>query len=168
MTRKLLLGASAFILGLGLVAHAQSPNNLTVQGAATNRSSVLAPAVITTGLTYQLLLPGIAPTNPASAVQRGALIIQNNTVSAGAFSTDLCYVLIATPAIASQIVAGTTTTSTNITANVNGVSKTLTAAQWSSVYSGGGSYNRLWPYTPSDPVYGTCATASDSIYVETQ
>jgi hypothetical protein len=32
----------------------------------------------------------------------------------------------------------------------------------------GGSYTRYYPYVPSDPIQATCATTSDTIYVDTQ
>lgn len=32
----------------------------------------------------------------------------------------------------------------------------------------GGSYTRYYPYLPSDAIQGTCASTSDTIYVETQ
>lgn len=148
-------------------AHAQ-PNgqnpDQTIAGIATNRSTVLAPAVIATGLTYQLLLPAISPSDAASTGVRRALFIENNL---GNTSTDLCYILIATPQIASQITAATTTSS-NLTGIVSGASVTATAAKWSQTYSVGGAYNRTWPYVPSDAIYGTCTTMGDVIYVETQ
>lgn len=31
----------------------------------------------------------------------------------------------------------------------------------------GGSYTRYWPYVPSDAIQATCASDSDSLYVET-
>lgn len=148
-------------------AHAQNPD-LTIAGIATNRSTVLAPAVVTTGLTYQILLPAVQPSNPAATGVRKTLIIESNTVSTGALTSDICYVLVGTPQIASQIVAGTTTTSTNLTGLVNGSSVTATAAQWSFTFSGGGSYTRTFPYVLSDPIYVTCATAGDSVIASTE
>lgn len=32
----------------------------------------------------------------------------------------------------------------------------------------GGSYTRYYPYVPSDAIQATCATTSDSVYVDTQ
>ena len=32
----------------------------------------------------------------------------------------------------------------------------------------GGSYQRYWPFVPSDAVQATCASNGDSIYIETQ
>lgn len=34
--------------------------------------------------------------------------------------------------------------------------------------SQGSSYGRYWPFVPSDIIKGTCATAGDSLYVDTQ
>ncbi len=129
----------------------------SVAQAQTNAATIPLPVKITTGGTFQLILPAIG----APPAMRRLLIIENNNVSAASFSADLCYIIVGG---AGQVVAGTTTLSTNIT--INGV--TLTAAQASSVYSAGGSYNRTWPLVPSDAVYGTCATTGDSLYVETQ
>ena len=32
----------------------------------------------------------------------------------------------------------------------------------------GGSYQRYYPYVPSDPIQGTCATTGAALYVDTQ
>lgn len=32
----------------------------------------------------------------------------------------------------------------------------------------GGSYARYWPFVPSDVIQATCATSSDTLYVDTQ
>jgi curli biogenesis system outer membrane secretion channel CsgG len=32
----------------------------------------------------------------------------------------------------------------------------------------GGSYTRYYPYVPSDPIQATCATTSDTLYIDTQ
>ncbi len=32
----------------------------------------------------------------------------------------------------------------------------------------GGSYTRYWPYVPADNIAATCATTSDTLYVDTQ
>lgn len=32
----------------------------------------------------------------------------------------------------------------------------------------GGSYTRYWPYTPSDEIEGTCASSSDTLYIDSQ
>lgn len=117
--------------------------------------------VITAGLTYQL---AIAATHNTTDYNRKALTIQNNTVSNGALSTDLCYFLIANAALAAQITAGTTTTSSSVTVGGH----TITAAQASIVLSAGGSYGRYLTYVPSDAVYVTCASTGDSFYADTQ
>lgn len=159
----LMLGAAALAVPSQAQFNGASQPDQTMAGVAGNRSTVLAPAKIATGLTYQLLLPAIQPSSATVGI-RQALFIEN---SLGNSSTDVCYILIATPQITTPITASTTT-STNLTGTVNGASVTLTAAQWSQTYSVGGAYNRTWPYVPSDAIWGTCTTTGDSIYVETQ
>lgn len=134
---------------------AQQPNqpaDLRIQGDAQNKSTVPASVTITTGLTYQQVLPSIL----GATTQRQALTIQNNQAS----GSDLCYVIVGT----TQVTPGTTTTSSNVT--ING--KTVTAAQASIVLSVGGSYQRYFPLVPSDAIYATCATTGDSLYVDYQ
>jgi hypothetical protein len=113
----------------------------------TNNTSVK----ITTGLTYQQILPAV----PVNSGARRSVTIQNNQTS-----TDNCFLVIGT----NQIVPATTTTATAIT--INGVS--VTAAQASIVLGPGTAYQRYFPYVPSDIIYGTCATTGDSMYVDTQ
>ena len=44
-----------------------------------------------------------------------------------------------------------------------------TASKGASILLGpGGSYGRYYPYVPSDVIQGTCATTSDTLYVDTQ
>lgn len=38
----------------------------------------------------------------------------------------------------------------------------------SILLTSGGSYTRYFPYIPSDPIQATCATTSDTIYVDVQ
>lgn len=38
----------------------------------------------------------------------------------------------------------------------------------SIILSAGGSYQRYWPNIPSDTIQATCASTSDSLYVDTQ
>jgi hypothetical protein len=102
------------------------------------------PNKITTGLTYQVLLP--------QAGGRLSITIQNNN------ATDNCQIIIGGP-----WQAGDTTASSR---TVNGVS--LTAAQASVLLLPGGSYSRYFPYIPSDAILATCVTTGDSIYADVQ
>lgn len=44
-----------------------------------------------------------------------------------------------------------------------------TATKATSILLGqGGSYTRYYPYVPSDKIQGTCATTSDTLYVDSQ
>jgi hypothetical protein len=117
-----------------------------VAEAQQNRTTLNYSAVITTGLTYQQLRP---------AENRWSITIQNNQTT-----TDNCYVFVG----AGVITAGTTTTATNVT--VGGVS--MTAAKASILLTPGSSWSRYYPYVPSDPLYGTCASNSDSLYLDQQ
>lgn len=133
------------ILLASIPAQAQSfPSDLPT----TNQS-----AKITTGNTFQLLL---APTTYAVDQQRKSLTIENNNAS------DNCNVIVGT--LGGQVIAGTTTTATNVT--VGGV--VMTAAQASILLLPAGSYQRYFPYVPSDAVVGTCSSTGDSIYLDIQ
>lgn len=158
---RYLTGATAalWLLACSPVVWGQAANNPVIQAPTTPLSTT-----ITTGLTYQLILPAQTIVEPPLPGARHSLTIQNNNVSAGALSSDLCYLIVANSALAAQITPGTTTTSSNVT--VSG--KTITAAQASVVLSGGGSFQRYFPYIPSDAIYGTCATTADTLYVDTQ
>ena len=116
----------------------------------TAKSTVPYSAKVTTGLTYQQLLP--------ADQTRHSLTIQNNQVSP---STDNCWIQFSTPNL---ITAGTTTTATSVTTQ-NG---TMTAAQASIPLTPGQSVTRYWPLVPGDAVFGTCTTTGDSIYVDVQ
>jgi hypothetical protein len=113
----------------------------------TNNTSVK----ITTGLTYQQILPSV----PVNSGARRSVTIQNNQTN-----TDNCFLIIGT----NQVTPATTTTATSIT--INGVS--VTAAQASILLGPGTAYQRYFPYVPSDIIYGTCTTTGDSMYVDTQ
>lgn len=127
--RKTLIAALAALFCLG-PADAQPPPGLTVTGSAINRSTVNASAIITTGNTFQQILPSIIGNSQA---QRQALTIENNNAS------DSCWLYIG---------AGTPT---------KGAAILLLA---------GGSYTRYWPFVPSDAFQATCATSSDTLYVD--
>ena len=139
--------ALAFALLLGFTAAAAAQ----VTNAATTNGSVK----ITTGLTYQVIQAAVNTSSTSGSVRHSLTIENNNT------NGDVCYLFIG----GTQITAGTTTASTSIT--VGGVS--MTAAQASILLAGGGgSFARYFPYVPSDAIYGTCASAGDSLYVDTQ
>jgi FtsP/CotA-like multicopper oxidase with cupredoxin domain len=135
------------ILALCLPAGPTSADPATVASPVpTNNAS----AKIATAYTYQQLLPSV----PVGSGARRSLTVQNNN------ATDTCWVIVGT----TQITPATTVTNTNIT--IGGA--TVTAAQASIELLAGASYTRYYPYSPSDIIYGTCQTAGDSIYVDTQ
>jgi hypothetical protein len=101
------------------------------------------PIVIATGLTYQVAL---------AAGTRRSLTIQNNNAS------DTCYLLVGGPWQAGD------TTSTSRT--INGVS--LTGIKGAIMLPAGQAYTRYFPYVPNDAILATCATSSDSLYVDFQ
>jgi hypothetical protein len=105
---------------------------------------------IVAGGVYQQLLPAV----PVGSGARRSLTIENNN------ATDTCWLIVGT----TQVTAGTTATANNAT--IGGL--TLTFAQASIELLAGASYTRYYPYSPSDIIYGTCATTGDSIYVDTQ
>jgi hypothetical protein len=101
------------------------------------------PQLITTGLTYQQLLP---------AGEKKSITIQNNN------ATDSCYVIVGLP-----FIAGDTTASSRSVAGV-----TITAIKASILLLPGAAYTRYYPDIPNDVIIGTCTTTADSIYVDRQ
>jgi|SRR5882672_1754571 len=96
-------------------------------------------ATIATGNTFQTVLVAVL-----NAYGRKSLSIQNNN------ATDSCW-----------ITFGTLSNGTKITA--------ASAVKASSILLlAGGSYTRYYPYIPADEIEATCATAGDSLYVDTQ
>lgn len=147
----LMLTIGALVAALGYIgcAVAQTP----VQGIPENRTTLNQSVKITAGLTYQNVLPTNIATNANGTPEvRNALTIQNNNAS------DSCYLIIGTVAVT----PGTTTTSSNLAI----AGATITAQQASILLQAGGSYQRYWPYVPSDAIYGTCATTGDSLYID--
>ena len=133
----------------------QSGGGAPVEGVPVNRSTLNQSVKITTGLTYQsVLASNLIVSANGTITQRAALIIQNNN------ATDNCYLIIGT----SVVTPGTTTTTTSVT--IAGAS--LTALQASITLLAGGSYQRYWPYVPSDTIYATCATSGDSLYIDVE
>lgn len=79
----------------------------------------------------------------AANAARSSLTIQNNN------ATDSCWITFGK-------IGATTITAAN-------------AAKASSILLlAGGSYTRYFPYTPSDEIEGTCASNSDTMYVDVQ
>ena len=104
-----------------------------VTGQIINRSTVNASVVITTGGTFQQILPSIVGNTEAI---RQSLTIQNNNAS------DSCWIEIGATLSISE-----------------GHSIELLAGQ---------AYTRFWPYVPSDAIQATCASSSDTLYVDYQ
>lgn len=130
------------------------PSGQQVVGAAQYRATLNNSVAIATGNTFQLILAGAGP---GTSNVRQSLTIENNNNS-----TDACYLIVGQ---ASQVTSGSTTTSSTLT--IAGAS--ITAAQASIYLAGkGGSYTRYWPYVPNDPIYATCASSGDSLYVDIQ
>lgn len=113
----------------------------SVSGVAVNRSTVKTPVTITTGGTFQTILPSIIGN---SVAVRQSLTIQNNNATStclAAGNCQVCYVFIGT---------GTPTTGTSIT---------LVASQ---------GYTRFFPFVPSDLIQATCDNSGATLYVDTQ
>lgn len=95
---------------------------------------------ITTGNTFQQLLPAV----PVNSQARRSLTIQNNNGNAtceAASNCDYCWIFIG---------AGSATEAASIE------------------LAAGVAYTRYFPYVPSDVIQGTCASNSDTMYVDTQ
>lgn len=123
---------------------------LAMADQVTIAGTIAAPVKITTGLTYQQILPALT-----GSKSRNSITIQNNN------SSDSCQIIIV--GTGSPWLAGDTTTTSR---TVNGVS--MTAAQASILLTSGQSYTRYFPFIPSDQFLATCATTADSLYVDTQ
>ena len=103
-----------------------------VSGLPVNQSTINRSATITTGNSFQQLLPS----NYLTQTPRASLTIENNNPNG-----DNCWLFIG---------SGTATKATAI------------------LLLPGGSYSRYWPYVPSDAIQATCASNSDTLYVDTQ
>ena len=99
--------------------------------AQTNLATINNSTTITTGGTFQTVLPALG----TGAVRRSITIQNNNT------GTDNCWVFLG---------SGAATTARSI------------------LLASGGSYQRYYPYVPSDAVQMTCTTTGDSVYIDTQ
>lgn len=135
----------AFALLLALIGPAAAQSHPTTLGTTNSGIS------ITTGNTYQTVLTSVSPNTQS----RQSITIQNNNTNG-----DNCWIIFGT----SAITPGTTTASTSIT--IGGV--TQSASKFSILLQTGGSYQRYSPYIPADTIYATCASTSDSLYVDTQ
>jgi hypothetical protein len=125
-----------------VAAHAQGVN-------VPNLPSINGSVSITTANTYQSVLPALTNGVPP----RRSITIQNNNAS------DSCEIEV------TGLVSIGNTTSTNVT-TPSGV--TLSSAKASILLLAGGSYTRYYPYIPTGPIVGTCASNGDSVYVDTQ
>lgn len=139
--RHAVLGLLA-IAALALPAYGQNAQNSspTVGGWAENASTVNSSVTITTGGTFQQVLPSILGTS----TRRQSLTIQNNNgnpTCEAAANCDYCYMYL-----------GSGTAS-------EGKAIELAAGQ---------AYTRYWPYVPSDAIQATCTSSSDTLYVDTQ
>lgn len=115
----------------------------------TNAASVNGSVSITTGNTYQTILAAVG----LPPAQHRSLTIENNNAS------DSCEIE------PTGLVAAGSTTATSVTPPGGSA---ITAAKASILLLAGGSYTRYYPYIPSGAIVGTCATAGDSLYVDTQ
>jgi hypothetical protein len=130
--------ALACVLLAGQAA-AQQQIQITPQNVTTINGSV----TITTGNTFQQVLAAAAATS-TNASPRRALTIQNNNTN-----SDNCWIAFGTS-------GGTAITAGNATK-----AESILLAQ-------GGSFQRYEPFVPSDAIIGTCASNSDTLYVDTQ
>lgn len=137
-----------------------------VEGVPLSQSSINGSEVITTGLTYQLLLAG-------SVTRRNFQIQQNNVSN----TSDVCYLLYGANITSQVVIAanGTVTlsgspltTTSNLTVAAASGATTVTAAQASDVLSQYGSEGRYFPINPSDPILVTCTSTGDSVSLHWQ
>jgi hypothetical protein len=110
------------------------------QNFSSDLPTINGSVTIVTGNTFQQVL---AATTFTVDQQRKSLTIENNNTS------DNCW-------IAFGAVGGAAITAAN-----------ATKAE-SILLLPGGSYQRYFPYVPSDAIIGTCASNSDTLYIDTQ
>lgn len=79
-----------------------------------------------------------------AAGNRNSLTIQNNN------ATDSCWIAFGTRTNGTAITAGTATKAESI------------------LLLAGGAYTRYWPFIPTDAIQATCASNSDSLYIDIQ
>src|SRR5262249_24941032 len=131
---------------IGLLKGSYATLNAPVANAASTTNNAL---VIATGLTYQLAL---------STGTRKSLTIQNNQIS----GTDVCYLIFG------QNITGQMTTTTTTATNLSVNSASITAGAASLILNPGQPFTRFYPYVPNDPIYVTCTTTGDGLYVDAQ
>jgi hypothetical protein len=119
------------IIGPVLAQQGGPQNGTPVEGVPINRSTVNSSVTITTGNTFQPVLPSVLGTS----TQRQSLTVQNNNTT-----TDSCWLFL-----------GATASATKAT---------------SIILLQGQAYTRYFPYVPSDAIQVTCASTSDTVYVE--
>lgn len=113
-------------------------------------------------LAAALFFPGLARAQTAAATTNGSV-----TIATGSTFQSVLAVLGVSPAQRRSL-----TIQNN---NTNGdncwlfIGPTASATKATSILLGqGGSYQRYAPYIPSDNIAATCATTSDTLYVDTQ
>lgn len=137
-----------------------------IEGVPLSQSTINGSEVVTTGLTYQLLLAG-------SLTRRNFQIQQNNVAN----TSDVCYLLYGANITSQVVIAanGTVTlngspltTSSNLTIATASGTTTVTAAQASDVLSQYGAEGRYFPINPSDPILFTCTQSNESVSLHWQ
>lgn len=139
----------AYLLLLGLLlfspsAHAQSPMKLCFEipnitlGVSQNNCINAPVNVKTNNNSVSITTGGTFQTVVAASATKFSVTIQNNNPLSG---TEYCYVHVdaSSPTIANSIVLGP-----------------------------GGSYQRYFPFLPSEAIQVTCTTNNDTVYVDTQ
>jgi hypothetical protein len=104
---------------------------------------------VATGNTYQAIVPALP--NPPQQSRRSITIENNN-------ATDICEI-----DVTGAVAIGDTTATAH---TIGGVS--LTAIQASIRLLPGGSWQRYYPFIPSNAIVGTCDSTGDSLYVSGQ
>jgi hypothetical protein len=129
------------VMATVVAAYAQSPvgtgTGASVSGIAVNRSTLNSSVTITTGNAFQTVLAS----NQTNGKPRQSLTIDNNN------ATDTCWVTFG-------VLNGVVITAAN-------------AAKGSSIQLlAGQALTRYWPYVPNDEIEATCASTSDTLYVD--
>lgn len=115
-----------------------SPGGTPVVGSAKYRGTINSSVVIATGNTFQQVLASII----GATGQTGVANVRQSLTIENNNASDSCWVFIGPTASAAK-----------------GTSILLLA---------GGSYTRYWPYVPPDNIAATCASNSDTLYVDSQ
>lgn len=138
MTKYIAIILAAFLGGFFMPA--QAANNQP--GGTPVTGGVVNRATINGSVTITTgnTFQTVLASNLGTTVQRQSLTIQNNNTN-----TDSCWITFG-----------------------KGITQANAAKASSIILAVGQAYTRYWPFVPSDEIEATCATTSDTLYIDSQ